>query len=345
MEVDLIRSRPAQVLLVLAAFVVVVAGLRAAESILVPFFLAAFLAIVFSPALNWLIGKNIPTVLALVIVIIAILILGTLVATVVGTSVDDFMDNLPMYQQRLQSMSGSFLQWLDKRGLGISDQSLTESFNLGSVMNLVGRLLSGLGNMVANAFMIILTVIFMLLEASCLPDKLNAAFGGPESGFPRIKEWIDSVKRYMFIKTWISLLTGISAGILLWIIGVDYPILWGLLAFILNFIPNIGSIIAAVPAVLLAFIQLGFIEALLSAVVFVVVNTVFGNIVEPKFMGKGLGLSTLVVFISLVFWGWVLGPVGMLLSVPLTVTVKIALQASEETKWIAILLGPEIEPG
>lgn len=343
-DTGLLQSRPVQILLILAAFVVVVAGMRAAESILVPFFLAAFLAIVFSPALNWLIAKKIPTVLSLVIVIVAILIIGMIVAAVVGSSITDFMDNLPMYQQRLQTMSGSFITWFEKHGAKFSDESLVDSFNLGSVMNMVGKLLSGLGNMVANAFLIILTVIFLLLEASFLPEKLKAAFGDPDSGFPRIKEWIDSVKRYMFIKTWISLLTGISVGLLLWIIGVDFPILWGMLAFILNFVPNIGSIIAAVPAVLLAFVQLGFIEAVLAAAVFILVNTVYGNIVEPKFMGKGLGLSTLVVFISLVFWGWVLGPVGMLLSVPLTVTVKIALHASDETRWIAILLGPEIEP-
>jgi len=307
--------------------------------------LAAFLAIVFAPALNWLIDRRIPKWLALIIVIVAILILGAIVGTVVGTSVTDFMENLPVYQERLEKMSGSLLVWLEGKGINLTDQMVAENFNLGSVMNMVGKLLSGLGNMLANAFMIILTVIFLLLEASFFPDKLRAAFGDPETGFPRMKEWLESVKRYMFIKTWVSALTGISIGVLLWIIGVDYPVLWGLLAFILNFIPNIGSIIAAVPAVLLAVVQLGLFEALLTAIGYVVVNTVYGNIVEPKFMGKGLGLSTLVVFVSLVFWGWILGPVGMLLSVPLTVTVKIALHANKETEWIAIILGPDIEPG
>jgi len=340
-----IQSRPVQFLLILAAFVVVVAGMRAAASLLVPFMLAAFLAIVFAPALNWLIDRRIPKWLALIIVIVAILILGAIVGTVVGTSVTDFMENLPVYQERLEKMSGSLLVWLEGKGINLTDQMVAENFNLGSVMNMVGKLLSGLGNMLANAFMIILTVIFLLLEASFFPDKLRAAFGDPETGFPRMKEWLESVKRYMFIKTWVSALTGISIGVLLWIIGVDYPVLWGLLAFILNFIPNIGSIIAAVPAVLLAVVQLGLFEALLTAIGYVVVNTVYGNIVEPKFMGKGLGLSTLVVFVSLVFWGWILGPVGMLLSVPLTVTVKIALHANKETEWIAIILGPDIEPG
>ena len=119
---------------------------------------------------------------------------------------------------------------------------------------------------------------------------------------------------------------------------VDYPLLWGLLAFLLNYIPNLGSIIAAVPTVLLTLVQLGWSAALIVFAGYSVVNVVIGSFIEPRFMGKGLGLSTLVVFLSLVFWGWVLGPVGMLLSVPLTMTLKIALESSEENRWLAKLL-------
>lgn len=146
----------------------------------------------------------------------------------------------------------------------------------------------------------------------------------------------------MAIKTWMSLATGIAVFILLAIVGVNYAVLWGLLTFFLNYVPNIGSIIAAIPAVLLALIQLGFVKSVIVAAGFVVINLLMGNVIEPRFMGRGLGLSTLVVFLSLIFWGWVLGPVGMLLSVPLTMTAKIALDSREETRWLAILLGPEI---
>ena len=148
----------------------------------------------------------------------------------------------------------------------------------------------------------------------------------------------------MAIKTLISLVTGIFITIWLTIIGVDYPLLWGLLAFALNYVPNIGSIIAALPAVLLAIIQLGLMRALLAAAGYIVINLLMGSVVEPRFMGRGLGLSTLVVFLSLLFWGWILGPVGMLLSVPLTITAKIALDSRDETRWIAVLLGSEIIP-
>jgi AI-2 transport protein TqsA len=146
----------------------------------------------------------------------------------------------------------------------------------------------------------------------------------------------------MAIKTWMSLATGIAVFIWLVIIGVNYAVLWGLLAFFLNYVPNIGSIIAAIPAVLLALIQLGLVKSIIVAGGFTVINLLIGNVIEPRFMGRGLGLSTLVVFLSLLFWGWVLGPVGMLLSVPLTMTAKIALDSRDETRWLAILLGPEI---
>ena len=132
---------------------------------------------------------------------------------------------------------------------------------------------------------------------------------------------------------------GVAVWLWLWLLGVDYPILWSLLAFLLNYVPNIGSIIAAVPAVLLALVQLGPGSALWAAAGYLATNVVFGNILEPRFMGRGVGLSPLVVFLSLIFWGWVLGPVGMFLSVPLTITAKIALAASDDTRWAAVLLG------
>ncbi len=143
----------------------------------------------------------------------------------------------------------------------------------------------------------------------------------------------------MGIKTWTSLLTGVVITIGLAILGVDLALLWGVLAFLLNFVPNIGSIIAAVPAVLVSLLQYGLGTACVVVVLYVVVNMVVGNVLEPRWMGRGLDLSTLVVFASLVFWGWVLGPVGMVLSVPLTMTVKIALEDHPDTRWMGILLG------
>jgi predicted PurR-regulated permease PerM len=211
-------------------------------------------------------------------------------------------------------------------------------------MQLAGKILSGLGALLSNAFLILLTVVFILLEASGFPAKLAAAFGPEGKVFQDLELFIDKINRYMVVKTWMSLGTGVLLALWLAILGVDYPLLWGLLAFLFNYVPNIGSIIAAVPALLLALVQLGGASALLAAGGYVAVNLVLGNVLEPRLLGRGLGLSTLVVFLSLVFWGWVLGPVGMLLSVPLTMTVMIGLRSSPETAWLGTLLGGNPAP-
>jgi len=189
----------------------------------------------------------------------------------------------------------------------------------------------------SNTLLVLLTVVFILFEAAGFPDKFRAAFGHSESSqrFTKIRS---EIQHYLGIKTVVSLTTGVAIGVAMAILGVDFPILWGGLAFLLNYIPNLGSILAAIPPVLLATVQLGPSQALVVAIVFVAVNVVLGNFVEPYFMGRRLGLSTLVVFLSLVFWGWVWGPVGMLLSVPLTMVVKIMLENTEDLRWIAVLL-------
>ena len=171
---------------------------------------------------------------------------------------------------------------------------------------------------------------------------------GLARGAETSQEWLvqfsDSVHSYLGIKAGISLVTGLLIFIWLSILGVDYAVLWGLLAFLLNFVPTVGSFIAAVPAVLLAVVQLGPLHAGLTLAGFVVVNLVMGNMIEPRWMGRGLNLSPLVVFVSLVLWGWVLGPVGMLLSIPLTIMIKIALESQDETRWISIMLGAADSP-
>jgi len=146
---------------------------------------------------------------------------------------------------------------------------------------------------------------------------------------------------YFGTKALTSLVTGILVTISLAIIGVDFPLLWGFLAFLLNFIPNIGSIIAAIPAILLALVQLGFPSAIAVAIVFLIVNVLIGNVIEPRLMGKNLGLSPLIVFVSLIFWGYVLGTVGMLLATPLTMTIKIIFDNMEETKHLGLMMGDE----
>jgi predicted PurR-regulated permease PerM len=335
------KTKASEILLTIAAFVIVVAGMTAAKVILVPFLLAAFIAILSSPPLFWLQRKGLPTWLALLIVVLGVVLVLGLIAGLVGSSVKDFSKDLPIYEEKLKQQANSVMSWLEKVGVDISGLALTEILDPGAAMRLVGTLLNSLGNVLANGFLILMTVTFMLLEASSFPAKLHTLLGGPESSLGRFEDFVTKVKHYMAIKTCVSFATGILVAIWLTVIGVHYPLLWGLLAFALNYVPNIGSIIAAVPAVLLAIVQLGFVKASLAAAGYVLINLLMGSVIEPRFMGRGLGLSTLVVFLSLLFWGWVLGPVGMLLSVPLTITGKIALENRDDTRWIAVLLGPE----
>ncbi len=339
------RPRAASILITFAAFVVVVAGLRAAEPIVVPFLLSIFLAIISAPPLFWLERRGFPKWLAMLTVITGIVAVALGITAMLGNSINDFSRDIPFYKSRLKEQFGGLVSWLSAHGVQITREQVLSYVNPGKAIELVGEIFNGFGGVLANAFLIFLTVVFILFEAHSFPRKVRAAIDDPEKKLERFEQFTENLIRYLAIKTLTSLGTGIAIGVWLAIMGVEYPVLWGLLAFLLNYVPNIGSIIAAVPAVLLTAVQLGPLSALWAALGYLVVNIVFGNVIEPRFMGRGLGLSTLVVFLSLVFWGWVLGPVGMLLSVPLTMTLKIALDSSEETRWMAVMLGPESSAG
>jgi len=336
-------SRGEHILLVSACMVIVIAGLKTAAPMLVPVLLSAFLAIICLPPLYFLMHRGLGVTPAVFAVTSGLLLLGILVSMFAGAAIADFSHNMPQYQARIQEQTAALMQWLQGVGVRMPAGGLVESFDPSVIMEMVGNLLSSLGGVLTNAFLIVLIVIFLLFEAVSLPHKW-AVMGEHAPATASFEQFLRTVHSYLVIKSVVSLATGALITLWLSILGVDYAVLWGLIAFLFNFVPNIGSIIAAVPAVMLATVQLGADSALYTALGYVVVNIIMGNIIEPRFMGKGVGLSTLVVFLSLVLWGWVLGPVGMLLSVPLTMIVKLACEAKAETQWIAILLGPDIEP-
>lgn len=335
-------STAVMVVLVGAAVVILVAGMRAAAPLLTPLLLSIFLAVLASPPMYYLRGHGLSRGTALLVVIFGLVVSTGLLAGVISGSLNDFSSNLSGYEERLRAQVGQLLAWLGNMGLHIPREAITGWLDPAKAMNLAGQMLKGLGELVANAFLILLMVIFLLFEASQLPAKLQVTVKNPKKSLARLNSIAANINRYMAIKTGTSALTGIGVTLWLWILGVDFPILWGLIAFLLNFVPNIGSIIAAVPAVLLAVVQLGPGPALWAAFGYLLINGVVGNVVEPRVLGRGLGLSTLVVFVSLVFWGWVLGPVGMFLSVPLTMTLKIVLDSSKQTRPAAILLGSDV---
>lgn len=342
------RDKGARVLLAAASFVIVIAGLKFASSVILPFLVSLFLAMITLPLLNWLTSKKIPRPLAVVVTMIVALSVLVGISVPIAGSVNRFQSRVPAYKDRLDAMSLGVRDWFEVRGLSPSDQlarigvdldSVTGLINPADFLDMATGTLGVLGGVLSNMLLVLLTIVFILSEAAGFPAKLQSAFGG-QIGSDRYEKIKQEVQKYLGIKTIVSLITGITITVALTIIGVDFPLLWGLLAFLLNFIPTFGSIIAAVPPVLLAVVQFGPGRAIAVAVVFVSANIVLGNFVEPYFMGRRLGLSTLVVFVSLVFWGWVWGPIGMLLSVPLTMILKINLEHTPDLRWVAVLLGP-----
>ncbi len=324
--------------IIMASVVIILAGIKSASAILVPFLLSLFIAIILAPLYTYFTKKRVPSALALLIVMTLFLILIALVAKLIGTSITDFSANIDIYTQKLSLQYKEFSVYATNIGLEIPEDAFANIFDTKRIMTFSTTILQSLGGLFTNGFVIILTVIFMLLEFTHFMTKIDRADGEKDT-LKHIEMIATNIKHYMVIKTLISIGTGLIVWIVLLMIGTDYAFLWAVLAFLFNFIPNIGSIIAAVPAVLMTLVQLGSFSALLVTGLYVGVNVVMGSIVEPKVMGKGLGLSTLVVFLSLLFWGWLLGIVGMLLSIPLTIMAKIICEAHPNTRWISTLLG------
>ncbi len=324
-----------------AGLVVILVGLRAASSIITPFLLSLFISIIGAYPLSWLKRKGVPNVLAVIIVLITMLLFIMIIGGVTGTSIAAFTQSLPAYESKLQALEVKWMGAASSLGIELHNDSILKSFDSRKVLSFTANVLNSVGNLMSTSLLILLTVSFILLEASSLPMKIQLTSSNPEADNEKYRKVITGVRHYLSIKTLTSLATGVLVGVWLAIIGVDYPILWALIAFLMNYIPNIGSLLAAIPAVLLALVQMGPYGALWTGVGYVSINLIIGSIIEPKIMANGLGLSTLVVFVSLVFWGWLLGIIGMFLSVPLTMIAKIYFEANEKTRWIAVYLSSE----
>ncbi len=332
-------------LLSAAGLVVLVAGLRAAAPILVPLVLAVFITVINFPLLQWLRRLRVPTPLAVLLVVLATFTFLGLVILVGSASLTDIRTVLPVYVERLRELEFSTLAALDARGVPVPDGFYSTMLSEPErIMDLLGGFVVRAAGLLSSTAIVVLFTIFMLSEATGFPAKLRAAIGRGDADLSRFGSAVRDIQRYLAIKTAISLTTGVLVALWLWFIGVDFPVLWGMMAFLLNFVPNVGSLIAAIPAVLFTMLQLGPWSAVLAAGGYLAVNIMLGNLIEPHLMGRRFGLSTMVVVISLVFWGWLWGPVGMLLSVPLTVVVRIALEYTDDFRWLAVMLGNEATP-
>ena len=343
--IDFSEQNPGARFLLIAACAVVVAwGLQFAAPILLPFALALFLSVLTLPILAFLRARGLPTVLAVVSAMAVVVVVFVLIGLLASQSAGRLNDVLPAYGRRLGELQTSWVNgintWLERFELpGASEYLSADLFDPSSMVDLVASTLGRAASLVSQGFLVFLIMFFILAESTVFPRKLEAIFGGSLRGEEGMRKVVSEVQTYLGIKTAMSLLTGVLIGLWAWITGLDLPILLGLLAFALNYIPTVGSIIAAIPGVLMSLILFGTVShALLVAMGYVLVNTIFGNLIEPNLMGRRLGISTLVVIMSLLFWGWTWGPIGALLSVPLTMVVKILLENTRDLRWVAVLL-------
>jgi predicted PurR-regulated permease PerM len=344
-----ISHRGTRLLVIAASLVIIIWGINQAQAVVVLFLVSIFLAILGAVPVGWMERKRVPRVAAVLIVLAGMVTLLLSIGVVVGASLNNFSDALPSYQTRLHTMLSALKAFMASKGIAISDAVLFGYANPGAVMSMTASMFTALGSVLSNIVLILFTAMFILLEASSFTPKLRSVRHNSLESFSQFRGFGKDIRRYIAIKTLLNLVGAALTTIWLYYLGVDFPVLWGVLAFLLHFIPSIGSVVAAVPAVLLALVQLGEGSAVLTAAGYLVIGMIIGNVVEPRIMGRKLGMSTLVVFVSLIFWGYVLGLVGALLCVPLTMTLKLAFEANEETRWIAVLLehenAPERTPG
>lgn len=335
------RSPILQLLLTLASLFVVIAGLQAAAQILLPVLFACFLAILCQPLVRVLLRVRVPRVLAVLMVVLVLTgaLLG--LTALLGDSVRRFTATIPQYQGRLDTLVESSIAVLTRWGVPPPPLDRTTSLiDPGALLNALGQTLSAVLTVLSRLVIVVITTAFILLEAAELDQKVRVVFGTQSAVTRSVLDASATVQRYLAIKTVASLATGVLVGSLNAALGLDFALLWGVVAFLFNYVPSIGSIVAALPPVLLALVQLGPGPALVIALGYLATNVTIGNVLEPRVLGRHLGLSPLVVILSLFFWGFVWGPTGMLLSVPMTVVLKLLLEVTPDGNRVAVMLGP-----
>lgn len=334
---------PLNLMLTLAALVVIVAGMRAGADLLVPLLLSLFIAVVCSAPIHALQRRGLHQRLAVWLTLVVFGALIALLAFLLVNSVGTFTEALPGIQKTLEAYYFSTLDHLSGMGLHIDADWMAEKLNIEKLLSWLPELLSQMGNLLVQSLLVSLLVVFLLFEMLNFPDKVAFALDNPAPSLRRFSQFNHTLKRYLAVKTLVSLATGVLVWLACLLTGSEFPLLWAVLAFALNYIPNIGSAMAAVPPVLLMMVspENGVLKALILASAYLVINVVMGNLVEPRIMGRALGLSTFVAFLSLVVWGWIFGTAGLLLSVVLTMTLKIALESHPQTIWLARLLGSQ----
>lgn len=324
---------------VLAGLVIVVGGLRESGAVFLPILAGLFIAVISMPFLKWLEEVRVPRPLAIALTVLLDVAVLAGLAALIGSSLSGFNEATPRYRAALGTLVSDTTALLRDMGVPVEAEDMRVLRDAGSVMTIVGEIFDSLTAVISNTVLVSLLVVFMLFEIRPGGAKLKILLGGPHANLEPLTIAAAQVQRYLVVKTGLSVVTGALCGGWMAVCGLDFPLLWGLLTFLLNYIPSVGAAVAGVPPVLIALLTLGPGAALAVAVGYLSINFFIGNAIEPRLMGTTLGLSTLVVFLSMLFWGWVWGPVGALFAVPLTMLLRSALELSAETRWLAVLLG------
>ncbi len=335
------QDHAVRILLAVIATLLAVAAMKIARPIMIPFVVSLFLALVLAAPIGWLKVRRIPLLVTSVLSVAVVIGLILLIGELVRLSVVDLSKKLPGYEKNIVSLLDPLWKRLEQWGLGDQYiQSMKKDLNLGNLASFLGAGVVSFFGFLTNVVLIFFITLFLLMEAGFFKEKLIKAFG-PKTSIPEsLVEISRDIQRYVALKTVVSFLTGSLVFLFLSIIELDFPLVWGFLAFVLNFVPNIGSIIASIPPALLAVIQFADSPWVAGVVlgVLAIIQVVVGFFVDPRVMGRGLHISALVVFLSMVFFGWLWGVIGILLAVPLVVSLKVVMMHTKALVPFGILL-------
>lgn len=323
-----------RVLVGIASLVVVVAGLRATSAVMIPFVFAVFLALLSFPLVRLLQRLRLHAVLAVLLTVLAVLAALVGPGVLIVAAVRQFASAVPIYEAQLRQITSSAFEWL--RENNVDTNALTTFADPSRALEMILATLSGVVTLLSVAILVVIISAFVLIEAANILERRQSILSDGQR--QTLAKFMGDLQTYLWVKSGISLGTGLAAWGWCEFLGIDFALLWGLLAFLLNYIPTFGSLVAAVPPTLLALIQFGPGSAVLAAVGYIGINISFGSLLEPTLLGHRLRLSPLVVLLSVILWGWIWGIAGALLSVPITMALKIGLEQSSQSRWIALLM-------
>jgi AI-2 transport protein TqsA len=326
-----------RVMLVLAATVVVLVGIRLSAPILNPIFFAVVLTLLFSPIYSWLKGRGLPAPLALLIMLVLLTVLFMGLFFILGASIARFSERVGFYTTQLNGQVES-LDALIKR-LGLANVDVHDVVKPSALADVLGVILSGIAGFLSDLFLILMIMLFLLGEGPSMMNRLRASVSEDNPQVERLTTVGQSVVRQFGLRAIVNLVTGAGVSVLLFVFGVDFPLLWGILTFFLSFVPYIGLVLAVTPAVILALAEFGVERALLVIAGVVVINILAENVLSPMMMGRGLNLSPTVVFLSFIIWAWLLGGPGAFLALPITLFVAVMFDTFPETRWLASIIG------